>query len=71
MAWKLAEVDVMTDVSGQRPVLLLDDVMSELDEPRRRALADHVRGEAQTLITTTNLGYFDPELIAVAKVVEL
>ncbi len=59
LAWKLAEVAVITDIAGQAPVLLLDDVMSELDETRRHALASFVGEAAQTFVTTTNLGYFE------------
>jgi DNA replication and repair protein RecF len=71
LAWKLAEVAVTTDIAAQRPVLLLDDVMSELDETRRHALASFVGSVAQTVITTTNLGYFDQELLDRARVVSL
>ncbi len=71
LAWKLAEVAVVRDVSGQSPLLLLDDVMSELDEARRHNLAEFVGGAAQTFMTTTNLGYFAPELVDRAKVVNL
>ena len=71
LAFKMAEVRVVTDVSGVRPVLLLDDVMSELDASRRAALAGMVGGSAQTVMTTTNLEYFTPELLESAKVVSL
>jgi DNA replication and repair protein RecF len=71
LSWKLAEVQVMEEVGGQPPVLLLDDVMSELDEARRCALATFVGGIAQTFMTTTNLGYFDPDLVQRAKTVKL
>ncbi|MGV8084097.1 MAG: DNA replication/repair protein RecF [Coriobacteriia bacterium] len=71
LAWKLAEVQVITDIVGQPPVLLLDDVMSELDAQRRDALTEFVGKSAQTLITTTNLGYFSEEILGRAKVVEL
>ena len=71
LAWKLAEVSVVTDIAGQPPVLLLDDVMSELDESRRHALAAFVGKAAQTFVTTTNLGYFEAGLIERAKVVKL
>lgn len=71
LAWKLAEVRVITEVGGQPPILLLDDVMSELDETRRHALTRFVGEAAQTLVTTTNLGYFDPELVRRAKTVNL
>jgi len=71
LAWKLAEVQVISDIANQPPVLLLDDVMSELDESRRHALAEFVGQAAQTFVTTTHLGYFDPELIEHALVVDV
>jgi DNA replication and repair protein RecF len=71
LAWKLAEVRVVEDVARREPVLLLDDVMSELDEKRRRSLTDLVQRHVQTFVTTTNLGYFSPELLERATVVEL
>ena len=71
LAWKLAEVHVVEDVTGGEPVLLLDDVMSELDEARRRALAAFVGERAQTIVTTTNTGYFDPAFIEAATVVQV
>jgi len=71
LAWKLAEVAVIKEIGGQPPILLLDDVMSELDEARRHALARFVGEAAQTFITTTNLGYFDKDLVDRALVVRL
>lgn len=71
LSFKLAEVSVVTEVSGSKPVLLLDDVMSELDENRREALSAVVGEEAQTVMTTTNAGYFSEELLSRAKVVKL
>lgn len=71
LAWKLAEVAVITEIATQRPILLLDDVMSELDEKRRHALTSFVGSVAQTVMTTTNLGYFEEELLGRAKVVSL
>ena len=69
LALKMAEVDLAGEILGSRPVLLLDDVMSELDERRRAAVVEFVGGGIQTLITTTNLGYFSPELLDAAEVV--
>lgn len=69
LAWKLAEVAVVEDVLRRRPVLLLDDVMSELDAERRSALSEVVSGEIQTVVTTTNTGYFTDEMLQRAVVV--
>lgn len=71
LALKLAEVRVVAAVSGSRPVLLLDDVMSELDSARREALTVLVGDTAQTIITTTTLAYFSDALLSDAKVVKL
>ena len=71
LAWKMAEVEVSRRILGASPLLLLDDVMSELDEGRRRALTSFMQEEMQTVITTTNLGYFPDELLERAKVVEI
>ncbi len=71
LAWKLAEVVVITEISGSRPLLLLDDVMSELDENRRSAMASLVSERVQTIITTTNPRYFESALLGRAHVVEL
>ena len=53
LALKLAEVQIFKDISGEYPVLVLDDVMSELDLPRRKKLVEHIQG-MQTLITCTH-----------------
>ncbi len=54
---KLAEIDIMREERGEYPVLLLDDVMSELDGNRRKYLFDNI-GEIQTFITCTDKGNF-------------
>lgn len=71
LAWKWAEVAVVTRILGRTPVLLLDDVMSELDESRRAALTDLVQRDIQTFVTTTTTGYFDPALLREARVITL
>jgi DNA replication and repair protein RecF len=71
LAWKLAEVAVVEEVLHREPVLLLDDVMSELDADRRAALSEVVASEIQTIVTTTNTGYFSSELLAGARVVSI
>ncbi len=70
LAWKMAEVRLCEDLLGTRPLLLLDDVMSELDESRRACVTSFVEGGIQTVITTTNLGYFSDEALGRMKVVE-
>ncbi len=71
LAWKLAEVRVTRDILGRYPLLLLDDVMSELDADRRAAMLEQVEEGIQTVITTTNLGYFADDMLRRAKVVHV
>ena len=49
LAFKLAEAALIQEMLGQKPVLLLDDVMSELDAGRRNALVSFIEGDIQTL----------------------
>lgn len=52
LSMKLAELKLFKDITGEYPVLLLDDVLSELDEGRQRKLIELTRG-IQTVITAT------------------
>jgi DNA replication and repair protein RecF len=53
LALLLAEAALLEDRRDEPPLLLLDDVLSELDPARRRVLMEQVRGQGQTLITAT------------------
>ena len=53
LSLKLAEVEFFKELSGEYPVLILDDVMSELDLPRRKKLLQKIKG-VQTLLTCTH-----------------
>jgi DNA replication and repair protein RecF len=53
LALLLAEAELIAERRGFAPLLLLDDVLSELDPSRRRALAERVQGAGQTLVTAT------------------
>ena len=50
---KLAEMEIFRELSGEYPVLILDDVMSELDLPRRKKLVARAQG-MQTILTCTH-----------------
>jgi DNA replication and repair protein RecF len=65
---KLAEAAMVAGRTGERPVLLLDDVLSELDGERRAALLRQVAGEGQVIITSVEAGPFPPELMSSARV---
>ncbi len=54
LALRLAEGAFVTSATGRTPVLALDDVLSELDESRRRLVLENVASYEQVLITTTD-----------------
>ena len=59
LALKLAELEFLRSETGEYPILLLDDVMSELDASRREALLAFLQREhIQTIITATDAAYF-------------
>lgn len=65
LAMKLAEGEVIKEICGEYPVFLFDDVLSELDERRRRYLLEGI-GQRQIIITSCDpdncLGYTDREI---------
>ena len=71
LALKLAELDFLTELDGRPPLLLLDDVFSELDPDRRSHLVRRIAALPQTFVTTTTLDDLDPELRAIAQAWEV
>lgn len=61
---KLAEINWLYQRSGEWPVLLLDEIMSELDTQRRKDLLKALANCEQALLTTTDLSMVDPEFVA-------
>jgi DNA replication and repair protein RecF len=55
LALKLAELELIRREAGEYPILMLDDVLSELDENRSRRLFEALNPDVQCLITTTEL----------------
>ncbi|MBN1429662.1 MAG: DNA replication/repair protein RecF [Anaerolineae bacterium] len=53
LALKLAELGWMQEITGEWPILLLDEVAAELDEKRRAYLLEQIGGAEQVLLTTT------------------
>jgi DNA replication and repair protein RecF len=66
LAVKLAELDLVTAHDGRPPLLLLDDVFSELDPDRRSHLVRRIADLPQAFVTTTTLDDLDPALRAIA-----
>lgn len=55
LSLKLAEIECMKEVLGEYPILLLDDVLSELDDDRQTHLLKTIEKKVQTFLTTTSL----------------
>jgi DNA replication and repair protein RecF len=66
LAFKLAELDLLTAQDGTPPLLLLDDVFSELDPERRAHLVRRIAELPQAFVTTTTPDDLDPALVAAA-----
>jgi DNA replication and repair protein RecF len=71
LALLLAERAVAAEITGEVGALLLDDVMSELDDARRRLLVNTLTAGGQAIITTTNRLYFTADELARAAVVDI
>jgi DNA replication and repair protein RecF len=70
LALKITELELIEKVRGQKPVLLLDDVFSELDGTRRRALTGAIAGY-QTFITTTDADIVVQHFMNQCKIIPL
>lgn len=57
LSLKLAEIELMKEITREYPILLLDDVMSELDNNRQIKLLETITDTIQTFITTTSLDH--------------
>ncbi|UQS87245.1 DNA replication/repair protein RecF [Nicoliella spurrieriana] len=68
---KLAEIDLMKSETGEYPVLLLDDVLSELDDARQTHLLKAIQDKVQTFLTTTSLSGIAKDLIHDPKVFQV
>jgi DNA replication and repair protein RecF len=71
LALKFAAREYLRGETGEDPILLFDDVMSELDEERRGYLSDYFLQSTQAVITTTNLDYFGGKVLDRARVIRI
>ncbi|UOE94146.1 DNA replication/repair protein RecF [Alkalihalobacillus sp. LMS39] len=60
---KLAEIELIKDKIGEYPILLLDDVLSELDDFRQSHLLHAIQGKVQTFVTTTSIDGIDHQTL--------
>lgn len=71
LSLKLGEIDIFKTYKGTNPILLLDDVFSELDDLKKNNLLMYISGDIQTIITTTDLKNLDKKFIESAQLFEV
>ncbi|MBM7552208.1 DNA replication/repair protein RecF [Thalassobacillus pellis] len=68
LSLKLAEIELIHNEVGEYPVLLLDDVLSELDDYRQSHLLQTIQGKVQTFVSTTGIDGINHEAMAGAEI---
>ena len=63
LALKLSELDIITDKTGEEPLLLLDDVLAELDDVRQNYLLKSINKNTQTIITSVDTLLFEDDFL--------
>ncbi|KMR64080.1 hypothetical protein EY01_15565 [Staphylococcus aureus] len=63
MSIKLAEIELMNIEVGEYPILLLDDVLSELDDSRQTHLLSTIQHKVQTFVTLRSVDGIDQEIM--------
>jgi DNA replication and repair protein RecF len=71
LALKLGQLSLVRKIGGNQPILLLDDVMSELDESRRGELIKIINDDILTIVTATDLKFFNKKLLDAAQILRL
>lgn len=71
LAIKLAEIEIFKNYTNSFPILLLDDVFSELDKKKKNNLLKYISEDIQVLITTTDLTNISKKLLKKAKLIQI
>ena len=71
LSLRLAEIEVMEEVAKEPPIVLLDDVMTDLDDERRAHVFAMTRDRCQTFLTAASGRSLQPEILAGAKVFQV
>ena len=71
LALKLSEIQILTDYKKTSPIILLDDVFSELDNDKKNNLLKYIDNNTQVIITTTDLDNINKEIIDKSKLIKI
>lgn len=68
IAFKICELYIFKDILGSYPVLLLDDIFSEIDTKKRHKIIKFLKSDIQTIITTTDINDINDDLLKDASI---
>lgn len=71
IAYKLSEIDIFYDTTHTMPILLLDDIFSEIDIKKRNRLLKYINKDIQSIVTTTDLKNIQKKTIENAVIFEI
>lgn len=71
LSLKLAEIEIFESYRGTKPILLLDDVFSELDSFKKNQLLEYIQKDMQVIITTTDLNQINSTILKKSKKIEV
>lgn len=71
IAYKLALIDLFKNINKEFPILILDDLFSELDNGKINNILSLISNDIQTFITTTDIDKIDKKIISVSKLFEV
>lgn len=71
LSLKLSEIEIFKKYKKTTPILLLDDVFSELDQKKKNKILKYIRGNIQTIITTTDLNMINKKIIDKSQLIEI
>lgn len=71
IAFKLSEIDVVKSIKNYYPILIFDDLSSELDKNKINNILNLLNNKVQTFITTTSIDYFTNEIIKKSKLIKV
>jgi len=71
IAFKLAEISIFEEMTGTKPILLLDDIFSELDKTKRNRLIDFINNDIQVIITSNDTVGISKKMLENSKIFKI
>ena len=68
---KLSEIKIYQEEYGRKPILLLDDIFSELDKDKKKNIIKYIDKELQVFITSTDLNNIDKKIVKNATIFKI